>query len=118
VNSRLRRPRIPTCFAQATSLPTIHLCNLSISIKMTFLLKMDTICFSHIFPLFGVTSYSKSNFASLEDWPFNIFSTFSLFMFPPIKIENDTNNGPNMKDNKWNNGLNRAWNEHLTILTT
>ncbi len=39
VSSRLRRTHTPICFAQATSLPTIHLYNLSIWVKMTFLLK-------------------------------------------------------------------------------
>jgi len=43
VSSRLRIPPTLTYFAQATSLPTIHMCRLSISIKMTFLSKMDTI---------------------------------------------------------------------------
>jgi len=36
VSSRLRRTPTPTCFAKATSLPTIHLCSLSILIKVTF----------------------------------------------------------------------------------
>jgi hypothetical protein len=39
VSSRLRKTPTPICFAQATSLPTIHLYNLSIWVKMTFLPK-------------------------------------------------------------------------------
>jgi hypothetical protein len=46
MSSRLRRPPTPIYFSQATSFPTIHLCSLSILVKMTFLLKMDTTYFS------------------------------------------------------------------------
>jgi hypothetical protein len=74
---RHRRPPTVIYFAQATSLPTIHLCNLSILVKMTFLIKIDTTYFSHQFTLSRVISHSESSSASLEDWPLNIFFAFS-----------------------------------------
>ncbi len=67
VSSRLRKPPIPICFAQATSLLAINLCNLSILIKMTFLSEIDTTYFSHWFALFKVIFRSKSYSTSLED---------------------------------------------------
>jgi hypothetical protein len=39
VSSRFRKTPTPICFAQATSLTTIHLYNLSVWVKMTFLSK-------------------------------------------------------------------------------
>ncbi len=118
LSSRLRRSPTPICFAEPTSLPTIHLYGLSILVKMTFLLEMDTTCFSCWFTLSKLISCSKFGSSSLNDWPLNIFFALSLLMLPFMIIKNESNTTPNMKGNKYEKGHNKRGNEHLTILTT
>jgi hypothetical protein len=64
---RLKRVLILTYFAQATSLPAIHLCSLFILVKMTFLPKLDITYFFYYFHLFGVISHLESSSASFKD---------------------------------------------------
>ncbi len=91
LNSRLRRFPTPICFAEATSLPTIHLYGLSILVKMTFLLEMDTTCFSRWFTLSKLISCSKFGSSSLNDWPLNMFFALSLLMLPFMIIKEEMN---------------------------
>jgi hypothetical protein len=103
VSSRLKPPT-HIYFAQASSLLVIHLCSLSISIKMTFLLEMDITYFAYWFPLSEVISHLEFGYTSLEDWPFNIFFAFSLVTFPFMMIENDTSHALDMEGNEYDNG--------------
>ncbi len=82
---RHRRPPTVIYFAQATSLPTMHLCNLSILVKMTFLIKINITYFSHQFTLSRVISHSKSSSASWRLASQHLFCLFLSWWLKMIK---------------------------------